>query len=410
MKIIMNENQDLPLAGIKVLDMGNWIAAPASTTVMSDFGAEVIKVEPLDTGDPYRHVCGMPGMHGGEEDYQWILTNRNKRSLALDIKQASGYEALLRLVKQVDVVVTNFRPALLDKLKISYADLSPHNEGLVFAHLTGFGKKGEEINNPAFDRTSWWARSGLMEYMRPSGDSPRTSAPGLGDHSAALALFGGIMLALFQKQATGKGREVHTSLLGTGAWNHSLTLQAELSEGQIRRLDNVNDNPTPFGVPYNTADDRWFAFWMQNYEEAPALIAALVDEPVLIQQERFFTLEGMKENAGEFSKIVQDKIIQKSFGHWQQLMTELGISFIPATTIQETLADPQLIANGAFPNLNNPNGIANRTIANPIDLLGVTKIQPTLAPELGQHSVDVLKDFGFDDVEVQSLLNAGVVA
>lgn len=406
----MTSGETLPLAGIKVLDMGNWIAAPASTTVMSDFGAEVIKIEPLITGDPYRHVCGMPGMHGGEEDYQWILTNRNKRGLALDIKQDSGYQALLRLVKQVDVVVTNFRPALLDKLKINYADLSPHNAGLVFAHLTGFGKKGEEINNPAFDRTSWWARSGLMDTMRPSGESPRTSAVGLGDHSAALALFGGIMLALFQRQTTGKGREVHASLLGTGAWNHSLTLQAELSEGEMRRLDNVNDNPTPFGVPYRTADDRWFAFWMQNYEEAPALIAALVDEPVLVQEERFFSLEGLRENAGEFSQIVQDRIIQKSFAHWKQAMTELGISFIPATTNQEALADPQLITNGVFPDLPNPDGIAKRTIANPIDLLGVEKIKPTLAPELGQHSLEVLKEFGFDETEVQSLLDAGVVA
>ena len=406
----MTTTKELPLAGIKVLDLGNWIAAPASATIMSDFGAEVIKVEPLNTGDPYRHVSGMPGMHGGEEQYQWILTNRNKRSLALDIKEVSGYEALLRIVKQVDIVVTNFRPMLLDKLKISYPDLKSHNEGLVFAHLTGFGKKGEEINNPAFDRTSWWARSGLMEFMRPSNEAPRTSVPGLGDHSAALALFGGIMLALYQRHTTGKGREVHASLLGTGAWNHSLTLQAELSEGKMLRLDNVNDNPTPFGVPYSTADNRWFLFWVQNYEQAPALIAAMIDESVLIQEERFSSLKGMKENAKEFSEIIQAKIIQKNFSYWEKLMKELGIKYILATTNKEVLMDPQLIINNTFPDLENPNGIASRTIANPIELLGVEKVHPSLAPELGQHSFSVLKDFGFDKAEVQLLLNTGIIA
>jgi crotonobetainyl-CoA:carnitine CoA-transferase CaiB-like acyl-CoA transferase len=405
----MTKNEKLPLEGVKVLDLGNWIAGPASATVMSDFGAEVVKIEPLTTGDPYRHVAGMPGMHDGEEAYQWLLTNRNKRGLALDIKSPEGYKAFVKLVEQVDVVVTNFRPALLEKLRISYAYLSTHNPGLIFAHLTGFGKKGEEINNVAFDRTSWWARSGLMNSMRPSGQPPRTSVQGLGDHSAALALFGGIMLALYQRQSTGQGREVHTSLIGTGVWNHGLTLQAEMCEGQLLRLDSVDDNPTPFGVSYKTADNRWFSFWMRDYEEAPSLIAALIDEPILIQEKRFSTPEGMRENARDFSTIVQKKIFSKDFFHWKKGMNELGINFIPATTLKETLSDPQMIVNGVFPDMENPVGVAKRTVANPIELMGLNKVAPRLAPELGQHSAEVLRDFGFSEDEINSLVDAGVV-
>lgn len=405
----MSEPTELPLAGLKVLDMGNWIAGPAAATVMGDFGADVVKIEPLVIGDQYRHINGAMGMHRAGENYPWILTSRNKRSLAIDLKQSEGYETLLKLVDQADIVITNFRPALLDKLKVGYQHLSARNPRLIFGHITGFGQKGAEANDVAFDRTSWWARSGLMDFMRPSGEPTRTSTVGIGDNAAAMSLFGGVMMALYQRERTGRGREVHTSLVGNGVWSHGLTLQATLAGGSLQRLDSTLDTGNAFGVAFKTADDRWFNFWVHDPMEGPSLVAALIDEPAILQDRRFTSPEAIREHAQDLYQLVQAKIGQKDFAEWKKSMDDLGIRFVVASSQQEVLQDPQLLVNGVFPDFDNPDGIAQKTIDSPISLPGLDKVKPRMAPELGEHSVEVLKEYGLSDAQIGTLIEKGVV-
>jgi len=407
---MMADSKTLPLSDIKVLDMGNWIAGPAAATVMSDFGADVIKIEPLGIGDQYRHINGANGMHTADENYPWLLTSRNKRSLAIDIKQADGYQALLTMVEGADVVITNFRPALLEKLKVDYKHLTERNPRLIFGHMTGFGQKGAEANDVAFDRTSWWARSGLMDFMRPTGEPTRTSTVGIGDNAAAMSLFGGVMMALFEREHTGKGREVHTSLVANGAWSHGLTLQATMAGGKLQRLDSTFDTGNAFGVAFCTADDRWFSFWIHDPMEGPSLVAAMIDEPAILQDERFTDPESIREHAQVLYDIVQAKIALKSFAEWQQVMDELGIRHVVASSQEEVLKDPQLLENGIFPEMDNPNGIAQNTIDSPINLPGLDKVKPRLAPELGQHSIEVLKQYGLPKEEIQRLIDKGIVS
>ncbi len=226
------------LEGIRVLDVGSFVFGPAAATVMADFGADVVKIEPPQTGDPYRYLHQMPPLPKCEEDYCWLLTGRGKRSVALDLKDAEAREILLRLVREADVFVTNYPVRVLAALRLAWRDLEPLNPRLVYAHATGFGEEGPEAEKPGYDATAWWARSGLQDAVRPRGGLPALSVPAMGDHPSAMALFGAIMLALYQRERTGRGCKVHSSLLANGAWSNSIYLQAMLCGAEsYRRVD-----------------------------------------------------------------------------------------------------------------------------------------------------------------------------
>ncbi len=406
----MSEITELPLEGIKVIDMGNYVAGPASATIMGDFGAEVIKIEPPGIGDYYRYTHLGNGMPKSDEAYQWILTNRNKKSLALDIKQAEGYQALLELIKQADILVTNFRPALLERLRVDYKHLSVHNPKLIYGHLTGYGKNGADANTPAFDRTAGWARSGIMDASRPSDEGPRNCLPGIGDHPTALALFGGVMMALYERSQTGRGCEIHASLMATGAFSNGLTLQGEINGAVQNRADGIADTPNAFLMAYQTANQRWFWFWLETEESGPSLIAALIEEPQIMQDERFLTLENRRQNAGALQQIIQHKILQKDFNHWRTLMESLGIRYVTSSTLPEVLDDPQLNDNGVFPKFSDPVGSANKTVGSPIDIPGRNKKAAGAPPGIGEHSIEVLTDSGISSEKIQSLIEQGIVS
>ncbi len=405
----MSNNKALPLQGLRVLDIGSWVAGPAAATIMGDFGAEVVKIEPPGVGDTYRYLKMLPGTPQCEDDYGWILASRNKRSLAIDVKKKEGYDALLRLVAQADVVVTNYRPALLDKLKLTYEELAPHNSRLIFAHLTGYGKNGDEINVPAYDRTTWWARSGLMDSMRPGGEAPRNCALGLGDHSAALALYGAVMMALYQRERTGEGSEVHTSLVGTGAWNNGIALQAELSGARQPRLDGVEDLTHAFAIPYQTADDRWFTIWALDEEQCFTRMTGLVGLGSLQRDPMFIDADCRQANAGALSDKVAKAVVEKSWAHWKSVFDGAGVAYVIASSFEEVVSDSQMQANGVFPGIEGGDCQAERTIDSPLAMTGVDKLPPGPAPRLGEHSRAVLHDYGFSEQEANALFTGGVV-
>ena len=170
-------------AGLKVIDCASWIAGPAAATILSDFGADVIKIEPPGAGDPWRASTPVPGK---VTDYYWQLTSRNKRSLAIDLKHADGLAVLYRLLASADVFVTNFPLPVRERLKIAASHLLPLNPRLIYASLTAYGEKGEEAGRTGFDSTAYWARTGLMDMVRATEDTePARSVPGMGDHPSA---------------------------------------------------------------------------------------------------------------------------------------------------------------------------------------------------------------------------------
>jgi len=219
-------SDNLLLAGVRVIDAASFIAGPVATTIMADLGADVIKVEPPD-GDPYRHRAGGPGVPESPYNYRWIVDNRTKRGLALDLRQPAGRAVLLRLVACADVFVTNTPLDSRARLGIRWEDLASLNPRLVYASLTAYGEHGEEAPRTGFDATALWARTGLMDLLKPSPDSPPArSLPGMGDHPTGVTLFAAIMAALYRRGRTGRGGMVSTSLLANGLWWNAIQVQA----------------------------------------------------------------------------------------------------------------------------------------------------------------------------------------
>src|SRR5206468_12812911 len=205
--------------GLKVLDCASFIAAPAAATVLSDFGADVIKIEPPGAGDPYRNLPNLPGYPHSEHNFAWMLESRNKKSLALDLTKSEGQAVLHKLAAEADVFITNMPPQVRQKLGITYDHLAPTNERLIYASFTGYGEKGEEANKPGFDSNAYWARSGLMDLVRADVDTtPARSVAGMGDHPCAMALYGAIVTALYRREHTGKGSHVSSNLMANGVW------------------------------------------------------------------------------------------------------------------------------------------------------------------------------------------------
>jgi len=204
-------------SGLKVVDLASFIAGPAATTILSDFGADVIKVEPPGIGDPYRLFYSVAPNPICEHNYAWQLTNRNKRGIALDLKESSAREVLHRLVRWADVLVTNFPPNVKRKLGLDYETLAPLNPRLVYADITGYGAHGPEADKPGFDVTAYWARTGLMQVTHDAGNPPTLPIPGIGDHATASTLYSAIVTGLYRREKTGQGSHVTTSLIAEGA-------------------------------------------------------------------------------------------------------------------------------------------------------------------------------------------------
>ena len=208
------------LEDIRVIDAASFLAGPGAATVMADFGADVIKIEPPN-GDGYRALVGKYPV-----GYHWQLTSRNKRSLALDLTTEDGQALLHKLVEDADVILTNFLDDQLQRFQMTYEQLKAINPRIIFAQLTGYGMQGPEVARKAFDITAWWARSGMMDFIRDSGQTPLAAAPGMGDHSTAMSMYGAIMTGLFRRERTGVGCHVSTSLVanvacrqrGLGEW------------------------------------------------------------------------------------------------------------------------------------------------------------------------------------------------
>ena len=222
--------------GLKVLDCASFIAAPAAATVLSDFGADVIKIEPPGAGDPYRNLPNLPGYPASEHNFAWMLEARNRKSLALDLSKPEAQAVLYKLVAEADVFITNMPPPVRAKLGITYDHLAHLNDRLIYASFTGYGEKGEEANKPGFDSNAYWARSGLMDLVRADEDTtPARSVAGMGDHPCAMALYSAIVTALYKRETTGKGSHVASNLMANGIWASGVLAQAKLCGAKFER-------------------------------------------------------------------------------------------------------------------------------------------------------------------------------
>ena len=398
------------LSGLRVIDCGTYVAGPASTTIMSDFGAEVVKIERPQGGDLYRFMADLPGFAKADCNWAWILTSRNKKSVALDLSSPQGREALIRLVKTADVFVTNYQHPLLEKFQLTWEHLQPENERLIYAHLTGYGDTGDDADAPTFDALAYWARSGLMMSVVGLDGTPGGPRPGMGDHPTSVSLFGAIMLGLYHRERTGRGVKVGTSLMASGAWANACDLQAKFCKAEFPQRGADGTPPNPLAAGYLSRDRKAFLVVLLDPDkEFPNLCRALGHEE-LASNSLFETTKARTENAAALFAILQSQFESRDLAEWRVLFKQADIKWAPLPKLEEVVEDPQMRAAGAFVDLDYPGYGKLTTVNSPIFATAGEKRTPTPAPQLGAHTAEVLRDLGYDEATIAALVRDGVVA
>src|SRR5271168_357360 len=398
--------QEKPMAsdnifsGLKVVELASFIAGPGAATILSDFGAEVIKVEP-PTGDPWRNGHKLPPQPQAKDAYPWHLANRNKRGIALDLKSPNAQQVLERLVKWADVLIVNTPHSARKRLKLEYADVGEWNPRLIYADLTGFGDKGPDANLPGFDITSYWARSGLLSMTRDAGAPPTWPVAGSGDNATAVGLYSAIVTALYRRERTGEGAHVTTSLLAEGVWSASVSIQAALCDAKFFGLhDRKNPANAAMNV-YRAKDDTWFVLIVTP--DKLAAVAKAIGRPDLLTDPRFSDPAKLTANMPQLTAILDAIFCAEPMAHWFEVLSGAHVTFGAVRGPQEVINDPQLRANDIVVPLEGAGGKLTSTISSPIQVHGITKVPARRAPGIGEHNDEVLKELGFTNDDIAGL-------
>jgi formyl-CoA transferase len=391
------------LSGIRVIDCGTYIAGPAAATIMADYGAEVIKIERPPIGDPYRYLSTLPGMPITEHLFCWILDARNRKSLALNLEDAAARDVLLKLVRTADVFITNYQPALIRKFRTGYDDLRPLNEKLIYAHVTGYGETGPDVDEPGYDQTAYWARSGLMHTMHNADAEPCRAPTGFGDHPTAMTLFAAIMLALYRRAVSGVGSKVSTSLMANGVWSNANFIQAALLGAQFQPRTTRKTVSNPLVCHFVTRDQKRFLTCCLAPEKDWPNFCRALDRPDLIDDQRFRTQSLRKDHSTALVEIIDSVIATKDMAEWDKLFRDHDIIFSMVQGNEDIPFDRQMAAIGVFDEI----APGMRTVSSPLQVDGVIKVKPGVAPQVGEHTREILLSLGYSDSEIDALLKRG---
>ena len=393
-------------SGLKVVDLASFIAGPSAAVILSDFGAEVIKVEPPN-GDMWRIGNKIPPQPQAKDPYQWHLANRNKRGIALDLKSPDAQQVLEKLVKWADVLIVNTPHRARKKLKLEYEDVAQWNPRLIYADVTGFGEKGPDAELPGFDITSYWARSGLLSMTRDAGAPPTWPVAASGDNATAVGLYSAIVTALYRRERTGKGSYVTTSLLAEGIWSASVSIQAALSGAKFYGLHDRKHPANAALNVYQAADGTWFVLLVTP--DKVQAVAKAIGRADLLTDPRF-SPANLVANMPQLTAILDEVFRAQPMAHWYEVFNGVHVTFGAVRDPQEVINDPQLRANDIVVPLEGAGDKLTSTISSPIQVHGVNKVSAKRAPELGEHNQEVLKELGFDAKQIDSFLASGVVS
>jgi crotonobetainyl-CoA:carnitine CoA-transferase CaiB-like acyl-CoA transferase len=393
-------------SGLKVVDLASFIAGPSAAVILSDFGADVIKVEP-PSGDMWRIGHKIPPQPQAEEAYPWHLANRNKRGITLDLKSPSAQQVLEKLVTWADVLIVNTPHPARKRLKLEYDDVARWNPRLIYADVTGFGEKGPDAGLPGFDITSYWARSGLLSMTRDAGAPPTWPVAGSGDNATAVGLYSAIVTALYRRERTGKGSYVTTSLLAEGVWSASVSIQGALAGAKFYGLhDRKNPANAALNV-YRAADDTWFVLIVTP--DRLAALAKAIGRPDLLTDARFSDPAKLTANMPQLTAILDETFSAQPMAHWYEVFNGVHITFGAVRGPEEVVDDPQLRANDIVVPLEGAGGKLTSTISSPIQVHGVAKVPARRAPGLGEHNEEILRELGFDAKDIDGLRASGAV-
>jgi crotonobetainyl-CoA:carnitine CoA-transferase CaiB-like acyl-CoA transferase len=392
-----------PLEGLKVLEVANWVAAPAACAIMADMGAEVVKIEHPDTGDPIRSVdVSSRGVvqHPGGINSMFELLNRGKQSVAVNLENPQGQEIVQKLAAQSDVVVTNLTPHRQERYRLRYEDISALNARTIYLALTGYGTEGPERDRSGFDYAAFWARSGIMGSLGEEGGPPTQQRPGQGDQTTSLALTAAIGMALYERERSGKGQRIDCSLLHTGLWVIGPDIMAALRTKQPVERVSRKDVGNPLFNFYQTADGKWLQLVMIESERFWNGFCQALNIEEFTNDPKFDTHVIRMQHSHELVEIIENKLSEENFEHWAARLDEQKCIWAPVQTLDQVVDDPQVHANGYVTTVTHAEEGDFNILTAPIKY-GRTPGMPTAAaPELGQDTETTLLELGYtwDDV------------
>lgn len=399
------------LDGVRVLEVSTFGFVPAAGAVLADWGASVVKVEPTGSGDPMRHLTigGIPPDTGGVT-FMWEVFNRGKRSLAVDLRRDEGREIILRLVEESDVFLTSFRPSARRKLGIDVDDVVARNQRIVYARGSGQGPRGPEADKGGFDSISYWYRSGAGAAITPS-DLPRPltmPGPAFGDIQSGAMLAGGITAGLLKRERTGSGVVVDLSLMAAGMW----AMQGGIAGTQLTgepALRSVPGAGNPLSTTYRTADGRYIALAFTEPDRYWTEFCTIVGRPEWSDDPRFASAAARHEHAQECQQAIADVFATRSLAEWQAALATGAGQWDVVRTVGELHDDEQARANGYLIDVDHGSGRTLSLVAAPVQF---DETPPVIgrAPGIGEHSVEVLHECGYDDGAIEQWIGEGVIA
>jgi formyl-CoA transferase len=337
-----------------------------------------------------------------------MLESRNKKSLALDLSKPEGQAVLHKLAGEADVFITNFPPAVRARLGLTYALLAPLNDRLIYASFTGYGEKGEEANKPGFDSNAYWARSGLMDLVRADENTtPARSVAGMGDHPCAMAFYGAIVTALYKRERTGKGSHVSSNLMANGVWASGVLAQAKLCGAKFSKRRPREQALNAVTNHYRCRDGRWLMLSLLNEDRQWPTLARCLGRDDLIADARFAAKADRHARSLELIKIFDETFAGKDLAEWRTILDGNGLVFGVVGILDDIPNDRQMIENEVLVPYDGQDIL---TINSPIWVDGSKKVPPRRAPDIGEHSDEILRRYGYDEAAIGKLRASGTVA
>ena len=391
------------LAGIKVLEVAAWTFVPAAGAVLAEWGADVVKVEPRDGGDPQRGLISSGLVPSGPGGVNYIIEvpNRGKRSIGIDLSTPGGREVLYKLAASSDVFLTNYLPTARTKLGIDLADIRAANPDIIYVRGSAHGPMGDDADSPGYDGVSYWSRGGIAYALSGAEGNPVAPRPAFGDVMGGLTIAGGVAAALFKRQRTGEPSVIDVSLLGLAAWN----LGADVTSAKIfdRNPEPSHDRrkvPNPLVNNYRTKDGRWITLMMLQLGRFFPEVMELLGLSALLSDDRFADDLSRYTNRADIVDAMDDVFADRTLAEWVEALQPLSGAWSVLQTPIELHDDKAVRANGYIPSVTATNGTAFGLPVNPVQF-DELHVVPTGAPEHGQHTEEVLLDAGvpWEDIE-----------
>ncbi|EKF25039.1 coA-transferase III family protein [Mycolicibacterium hassiacum DSM 44199] len=398
-----------PFEGVRVVEVASWTFVPGAGAIMADLGADVIKVEPPD-GDPQRALRNALNIDDSGPNPFLHVPNRGKRSITLNLATPAGLETLRRLTRNADVFLTNYLPKVRAKLGIDVDDLRADNPRLVYVRGSGWGNTGPMADTGGFDSAAAWSAAGVQHKLtEPGADAPVPQPAAFFDLQGSSAIAGAVAMALFRRERTGEGGVVDVSLLGIGMWTMGPDLAAAAAgAGELPRIDR-RDAPNPIVNLYRTADDRWLNLVCLQADRFWGELCGLIGRPELADDDRFRDSAARYLNRAECIAELDKTFATRTLAEWQEILAEFSGVWSVAATFEEVCANPQVHANGYLPTVVGNDGRQFRLVAPPYQFDGVPAAPAGPAPELGQHTEEVLLEAGLDWDEISALRDSGAL-